>query len=81
MPSAGAIVNRRLLIIILSALGFITFTFLGLSRSRAGDLSYANTPVHQVSVDDSTLKGGAIMPKLGNETLKYTSLSLPTRCQ
>jgi hypothetical protein len=67
-PSPGAIANRRLLILIVSAVGILTFT-VGFLR-HGGPTSYAHTPIHHVAVADETLKGEPIMPKLGNETLK-----------
>lgn len=86
MPSPGAVANRRLLLSLLLAAGLLSIFILSLSRHSPSDspylpsslsstpntppLAYAQTPIHHVSVDKSTLAGGAIMPKLGNETLK-----------
>lgn len=71
MPSPGAVANRRLLVYLIAASGLVAFFFVFLSGS--GDrpaLAYSQTPIHHVSVQGDTLKGGAIMGKLGNETLK-----------
>jgi hypothetical protein len=34
------------------------------------DESYSNVPIHHIEVGADTLKGGVIMPKLDNATLK-----------
>jgi hypothetical protein len=62
--------NRRFLVLVFAAVVMLCFILLNISRQTDSSLSYSNTPIHHVSVDDATLKGGAIMPKLGNETLK-----------
>ena len=49
---------------------FITFSRHGPTVSSNTPLAYAATPIHEVTVKKETLNGGAIMPKLGNETLK-----------
>ena len=73
MPSqtASAMLNRRFLILLLTAAAILCFTYLGLFRSNHSSASYSKTPIHHVTVADSTLKGDAIMGKIGNETLKY----------
>ena len=70
-PSSGAVANRRFLVLLLTVAGFLSFTYIGLSRSSAPSLSYQSEPIHHVAVAEEILKGDAIMPKLGNETLKY----------
>ncbi|CAF9915469.1 MAG: hypothetical protein GOMPHAMPRED_000766 [Gomphillus americanus] len=75
MPSPGAMANRRLMVYIVGAIGilsifFITFSRHGPTVSSNTPLAYAATPIHEVTVKKETLNGGAIMPKLGNETLK-----------
>ncbi|MCJ1408632.1 hypothetical protein MMC19_002707 [Ptychographa xylographoides] len=62
--------NRRFLILLLTAAAILCFTYLGLFRSNHSSASYSKTPIHHVTVADSTLKGDAIMGKIGNETLK-----------
>ena len=78
MPTPGQIANRRLLIYLVAAAGIISFLFLSFSRARAprstGALAYSKTPIHHVDVQSDTLKGEAIMPKLGNETLKQVAI-------
>ncbi|MCJ1371735.1 hypothetical protein MMC20_002954 [Loxospora ochrophaea] len=69
-PSSGAVANRRFLVLLLTVAGFLSFTYIGLSRSSAPSLSYQSEPIHHVAVAEEILKGDAIMPKLGNETLK-----------
>ena len=74
MPSSGAVGNRRFILSFIIALTIASFLYFSVSSRtspRSGTpIAYANTPIHQVTVDAETLKGGAIMPKLGNETLK-----------
>ena len=74
-PSHGALANRRLLAYLIAAAGLLSLLIL-LSTGRSpspssAPLAYSKTPIHHVEVDSETLAGGAIMPKLGNETLKY----------
>jgi len=71
MAPTGTMTNRRFLVLLLAVIGILCFTLALLSRQSDPDLAYSKTPIHHVTVDDSTLKGGAIMSKLGNETLKY----------
>ncbi|KAG7007110.1 hypothetical protein G7Y79_00011g030080 [Physcia stellaris] len=61
--------NRRPLIYILCAIGLISLLSLIFSSSPS---PYPTTqaPIHEVHVDESILKGDAIMGKIGNETLK-----------
>ena len=74
MPSPGAVANRRLLLSLLLAFAVASFLYVSVSnRSRprsATPIAYTNEPIHHVTVDADTLKGEAIMPKMGNETLK-----------
>lgn len=67
MPSPGAMSNRRFLILLLAAAGFLTFSFVVLFRRQPG---YGQVPIHHVEVSPETLGGDVIMPKLANETLK-----------
>ena len=67
MLSLGAMTKRRFLVLLVAAASFLTFSFLVLYRRQP---SYAQVPIHRVEVSSETLGGGAIMPKLGNETLK-----------
>lgn len=73
MAPTGTMTNRRFLVLLLALIGILCFTLALLSRQSDPDLAYSKTPIHHVAVDDSTLKGAAIMSKLGNETLKYAS--------
>jgi hypothetical protein len=73
MAPTGTMTNRRFLFLLLALIGILCFTLALLSRQSDLDLAYSKTPIHHVTVDDSTLKGAAIMSKLGNETLKYAS--------
>jgi FAD-linked sulfhydryl oxidase len=68
MPGVGALANRRFLVLLVAVFGAITFMIVLFSGPVASN--YSKTPIHRVTVGDATLKGGAIMPKLGNETLK-----------
>ena len=74
MPSPAAVANRRLLLSFLLAFAVASFLYVSISRQSGPrsptPIAYAEEPIHQVTVDADTLKGGAIMPKLGNETLK-----------
>lgn len=70
MPSAPPS-NRRLLTLLLAALALLFITFVSFPRHHDLGIFHSDVPVHKVSVADSTLKGGAIIGKLGNETLKY----------
>ena len=69
-PSAGAMANRRFLVLVLIAAGILSFLYVGWSRSSESVIAYSKTPIHHVTVETDTLKGPAIMPALGNETLK-----------
>ena len=75
MPSASSVSNRRFLLLLFLAAVFLTFTIFSLntSDSEGAPLAHGKTPIHHVTVADSTLNGEAIMGKLGNETLKYVS--------
>jgi hypothetical protein len=61
--------RRQVLILALGAFAIFTFSFYGLP-SKTPSFDFTNTPIHHVAVAPGTLMGGAIMPKLGNETLK-----------
>jgi hypothetical protein len=69
--------NRRFLSLLLIAATFCALSFVLLFRN--GNVgqgvveTFRDTPIHHVEVSTETLHGGAIMPKLGNETLKYVS--------
>ena len=63
----GAMWNRRFLLLMLAAAGFLTFSFVVLLRRQS---SYGLVPIHHVDVSPETLGGDVIMPKLGNETLR-----------
>jgi hypothetical protein len=80
IPSPGAMANRRFLVLCIAAAGLLFLVYAGMLRrpSTAGaDVGgYGSTPIHHVSVADETLKGAAVMPKLGNETLKYVYAAL-----
>lgn len=67
MPSPGAMLNRRFLVLLIATAGFLTFSFVMLFRRQP---SYGRVPIHRVDVSPETLGGDVIMPKLGNETLK-----------
>jgi len=65
--------NRRFLILLIAAAGFLSFSFVFLFRQQpigTRDPSYGQVPIHHVDVSPETLGGDVIMPKLGNETLK-----------
>lgn len=70
MPSQGAVANRRFLVLLLAAVGLVSLLSIFFSRSHNPDAAFNSTPMHQISVNDDTLKGDAIMGKIGNETLK-----------
>ncbi|MCJ1235531.1 hypothetical protein MMC14_003500 [Varicellaria rhodocarpa] len=74
MPPSTPMSNRRFLVLFFGALAVICFIFISSERYRdsSSPVSYANTqtPIHHVTVQADTLKGDAIMGKLGNETLK-----------
>ena len=70
MPSQGAIANRRFLVLLMVAIAFVSVISWALSSPRPIDPASTSTPIHKVSVSDDTLKGDAIMGKIGNETLK-----------
>lgn len=81
MPSS----SRRFLILLIGASTFLGFTFLLLFRNQSVgasgvyNASYRDEPIHHVDVSADTLRGEVIMPKLGNETLKYASPPKLTR--
>ncbi|KAI9870722.1 MAG: hypothetical protein M1830_003857 [Pleopsidium flavum] len=65
--------NRRFLVLLIAAAGFLSFTFVFLFRHHpigTRDPSYGQVPIHHVDVPPETLHGDVIMPNLGNETLK-----------
>lgn len=65
--------NRRFLILLVAAAGFLSLFFVLAFRQqaiRARDPRYGQIPIHHVDVSAETLQGGVIAPKLGNETLK-----------
>lgn len=70
MPSQGAVANRRFLVLLLAAVGVVSLLSVFFSRSRNPNAAFSSVPIHQVNVNDETLKGDAIMGKIGNETLK-----------
>lgn len=70
MPTPGAISNRRFLVLLLAAIGLVSFFSVILSRHRNSDAAFSSVPIHQVNVNDDTLKGDAIMGTVGNETVK-----------
>ena len=78
MPSVGAMSNRRFLVLLVAAAGFLCFSFIVLFTRHPignGERNYAHVPIHHVDVSPEILSGDVIMPKLGNETLKYVGLS------
>ena len=75
MPSSKTMSNRRFLIFLCGIIFFFCTILAGLSRRSDSVMAYSATPIHHVTVEDSTLKGDAIMGKLGNETLKYVQLA------
>ena len=70
MPSQGAIANRRFLVLLMAAIAFVSVISWAFSSPRTVDSTFSSTPIHEVSVSDDTLKGDAIMGKIGNETVK-----------
>lgn len=62
--------NRRFLVLLIAAAGLLSLISLLFSRRQSTGAALANTPIHHVSVDDTVLKGDAVMGKIGNETLK-----------
>ena len=70
MSSQGAIANRRFLVLLMVAIAFVSVISWALSSPRPTDSTLSSTPIHQVNVNDDTLKGDAIMGKIGNETVK-----------
>lgn len=63
--------NRRVLTVILGALGIIAFLCLLFGSSPSSSSPSLREPIHSVKVDDDVLKGGVISSKIGNETVKY----------
>ena len=70
MPSQGAIANRRFVLLLMVAITFVSIISWGFSTPRTIDSTFSSTPIHKVSFSDDTLKGDAIMGKIGNETVK-----------
>ena len=70
MPSQGAIANRRFLVLLMAAITFVSVISWAFSSPQSIDPPFTSTPTHIVSVSDDTLKGDAIMGKIGNETVK-----------
>ncbi|KAL9078691.1 MAG: hypothetical protein Q9157_002377 [Trypethelium eluteriae] len=67
--------NRRFLILYLIVAGLLTVYFVLTFRRQAEGVRHplndvGNVPAHHVDMQDSTLTGHAIAPKLGNETVK-----------
>ncbi|KAF6227438.1 hypothetical protein HO133_008882 [Letharia lupina] len=70
MPTPGTVPNRRFLLLLVTAVGLVSLLTWTFSGRRNLDATFSSIPIHQVSVDDDVLKGGAIMGKIGNETIK-----------
>lgn len=68
--------NRRIITVILGALGIVAFLSLLFGSSSSSASSSLGEPIHQVRVDDNVLKGGVISSKIGNETTKYVCRGL-----
>ena len=62
--------NRRFLTLLIASVGLISIISLYLTRPKSPVPAFINTPIHPVAVDHKVLNGGAIMGKIGNETLK-----------
>ena len=71
MPTPGTVPNRRILILLVAAIGLVSLLSWTFSdRNRNSNAPFSSVPIHQVSVTDDILKGDAIMGKIGNETVK-----------
>ena len=70
MPTPGAVANRRFLVLLLAAVGLVSFFSVIISRPHNPGASLSPISDYQVNVNDDTLKGDAIMGKIGNETIK-----------
>ncbi|KAK4546038.1 hypothetical protein LTR36_002175 [Oleoguttula mirabilis] len=67
--------SRRLVLLIVAFSALVAIVFVSSFRSQAIGTRHPNNqnptiPAHHVDVQQATLTGGTIMPKLGNETLK-----------
>lgn len=70
MPTPSTVPNRRLLLLLVAAVGLVSLLSWTFSARKNLDAAFSSVPIHQVSVDDNVLKGDAIMGKIGNETVK-----------
>ena len=70
MPTPGMVPNRRILVLLVAAVGLVSLLSWTFSARRNADATFSSVPIHQVNVDDDVLKGDAIMGKIGNETVK-----------
>ena len=70
MPTPSTVPNRRILVLLVAAIGLVSLLSWTFSARRNADATFSSVPIHQVSVNDDVLKGDAIMGKIGNETIK-----------
>lgn len=70
--------NRRFLVLLLAAVGFISLLSV-FFRQQNPNAAFGNPPIHPVNVDSHILKGDAIMGKIGNETLKLGTFDISSR--
>ncbi|KAM0794348.1 ERV/ALR sulfhydryl oxidase domain-containing protein [Usnea florida] len=70
MPTPSTVPNRRILVLLVAAIGLVSLLSWTFSARSNPDATFSSVPIHQVSVNDDVLKGDAIMGKIGNETIK-----------
>ena len=78
MPPSGS--NRRFLVLLILAFGFVSLMWIGSHREPAHGLHPAPVQSGKQGGGDTgpSLTGHAIAPKLGNATVKYVLLLEPT---
>ncbi|KAL8957385.1 MAG: hypothetical protein Q9193_005328 [Seirophora villosa] len=70
MPSQPSITNRRLLLLILSAIGILAFLNLFFRSAPQRDHFPEGDPLNHLDLHPSVLKGEAVAGKIANETIK-----------
>lgn len=79
--------SRRFVFLLIAVSFFLGFTFVYSFRSQEVGVRHplaggrAGTPVEavqaRIDIEESTLSGHVIAPKLGNETAKYVAMASP----
>ena len=73
MPPQTSIANRRLLILIISAIGILSLLSVFFRSAPQRRHFPSGDPLNHLNINPEVLKGEAIAGKIANETIKYTS--------